>query len=416
MKSKQVVKKPKEKSEKKVKEILLSFLRNIRSVQIFFNRLSPLAETEDKAIEQERHDYYDTCLKAAFGEDYKNKKTNKKGEKPSFTLSDDELKKLVHKIAKAPNIPAKNYETLARGAFIMLNNYFEYLFSDLLTYHFKKNRSAIESKKVNISLEELKKYNSIEEAYDDFLYKEVETLLLDLNFEELKSYFKDKLNISLEEHLIDWNFINEIRERRHIIVHNNSIVNKKYLSRSLNPFNLKLGDEVNIDVSYFKKVIDEIKIAGLLLALNCWGSWDKEDATDAISFIMDNTFSELQEQNFEIPVKLASYCEKNIKPRNDEEDDYCYRIKFNHCISLKRLGHKDELTKKLASIKPGTLSPIFKIAHYALRDKFEEVIDLIPKAIIADDFNIDKYLDWPLFNEMRHNESVHKRALETFKK
>lgn len=402
------------KKEKKVKQIFHSFLGNIRSVEIFFDRLSPIAETEDKAIEQERNDYFDKCFKEVFGEDFEISKEGKKASEKKVTISEENLNKFVSKVSKAPNIPAKNYTTLARGAFIMLNNYFEYLFSDLLTYHFKKNTSAIENKKVNISLDELKKYSSIDEAYDDFLYKEVETLLLDLNFEELKSYFQDKLDVSLEEHIVDWSLINEIRERRHIIVHNNSLVNKKYISRSGNPFNLKTDEEINIDVQYFKTALNEMKIAGSLLSLNCWGSWDKEDATDAIAHIMNQSFSELKEENFRTAIKLAAYCEKNIKPRNDEEDDYCYRIKFNHCIALKRLSLNDELSKKLKAIKPGTLSPIFKIAHYVLSSKYEEVITLIPKAVVADEFSLDKYLDWPLFEEMRQKEEFHKKAIETF--
>ena len=418
MKKSKVIKKDTEvEKEKKVSDIYYSFLRNLKSVEIFFNRLSPIAETEDKAIEKEQKDYFDRCLKEALGDQYERIKKTKKtpsNKKREVSISTAALKRLVSQMSKAPNIPAKNYSTLARGAFIMLNNYFEYLFSDLLTYHFKKNKSSIESKKISISLEELKKYTSIDEAYDDFLYKEVETLLLDLNFEELKSYFKDKLSISLEEQLIEWDFVNEIRERRHIIVHNNSSVNKKYLSRSGNPFNLKLNDEIKVDSNYFKKALDEIKIAGSLLSLNCWGSWDKEDATKAIANIMDESFSELRSGNYTNSIKLATYCERNIKPRNDDEDDYCYRIKFNHCIALKRLGLMEDLNKKLLTIKPGTLSPIFKIAHLTLREKYEDVIGLIPKAIIADEFTLEKYLDWPLFHDIRQDDALNKKAIEKF--
>lgn len=400
------------KKEKTVKSILEAFLENIKSVEIFFNRLSPIAEIEDLAIEKEKKEYLINCLKDIFGEGYL--PAEKEEEKKKFELSKADLNKLVYKVMKAPNIPAKNYTTLARGSFIMLNNYFEYLFSDLLTYHFKKNTSTIEAKRINISLDELKKYSSIDEAYDDFLYKEVEQLLLDMNFEELKSYFTVKLNIGLEEELIKWDFINEIRERRHIIVHNNSIVNKKYIHRSQNPFTLKLDDEVTITTEYFKKSMEEIKLAGTLLALNCWGSWDKNNTTGAIWHIMTQSYNELKTNNYEFSIKLGTYTEKSIKPRNDDEDDYCYRIKFNHCIALKKLGQQEDLDKKIAKIKIGALSPVFKMAQLTLKNSYEEVIELIPKAVVADEFTLEKYLDWPLFDEMRGMQEIHQKALAKF--
>jgi hypothetical protein len=294
----------------------------------------------------------------------------------------------------------------------MLNNYFEYLFSDLLSYYFKKNSSALGGKKITLSLEELKKYSSINEAHEDLIYKEVESLLLELNFEELKSYFKEKLKIGLEEELINWSFINEIRERRHIIVHNNSIVNNKYLVRTNNPFSLRLNKEALIDNKYFLSAFNEIKVAGVLLCLNCWGNWDKDQTTDAIEEIMDISFQNLKQDNYDFVNKICMYTEKNIRSRNDDEDDCIYRIKFNHCIALKNLGQKDELAKKLSAIKIGALSPIFKIVHNILKDKDIDAVKLLDKAKAVGDLSLEQYQDWPIFKSIRANNELNKQAIE----
>jgi hypothetical protein len=396
-----------------IKDLFHSFLNNITSVEVFFMRLAPVAENEDKAIEKERDEYFENSMKEVFGDDFENEE---KGEKKEFKLSEDDLNKFLYKMQLAPRIPAKNYGTLTKGAFIMLNNYFEFLFSDLLAYNLKKNTSTIDGKKISISLEDLKKYISIEEAYDDLIYKEVESLLLELNFEELKTYFSTKLNISLELDLINWDLINEIRERRHIIIHNNSIVNNKYISRSKNPFKYKLNEEVEINHEYFLNALNEIKLAGVLLCLNCWGSWDKDNTTEAIEEIVNISFYDLKEAKYDFVNKICAYADKNIKARSDEEDDIIYRIKFNHCIALKRLNKKDELTKKLTTIKTGALSPIFKIAHLTLKDKHKDAVDLIDKAKIADELTIEKYQDWPIFNDIRNDEKLHKKAMQAFKK
>ncbi|MBS1776443.1 MAG: hypothetical protein JSS64_09215 [Bacteroidetes bacterium] len=398
---------------KQIKDLYHSFINNITSVEVFFMRLAPVAENEDKAIEKERGDYLENSMKEVFGDDFENEE---KGEKKEFKISEDDLNKFLYKMQLAPRIPAKNYGTLTKGAFIMLNNYFEFLFSDLLAYNFRKNTSSIDGKKISISLEDLKKYLSIEEAYDDLIYKEVEALLLELNFEELKAYFSAKLNISLEVDLINWDFINEIRERRHIIIHNNSIVNNKYISRSKNPFKYKLNDEVEISHEYFLNALNEIKLAGVLLCLNCWGSWDKDNTTEAIEEIVNISFYDLKEAKYDFVNKICAYTDKNIKARSDEEDDIIYRIKFNHCIALKRLNKKEELAKKLTTIKTGALSPIFKIAHLTLKDKHKDAVDLIDKAKVADELTIEKYQNWPIFHDIRNDEKLHKKAIEAFEK
>jgi hypothetical protein len=398
---------------KQIKDLYHSFINNITSVEVFFMRLAPVAENEDKVIEKERGDYLENSMKEVFGDEFENEEN---GEKKEFKISEEVLNKFVYKMQLAPRIPAKNYGTLTKGAFIMLNNYFEFLFSDLLAYNFRKNTSSIDGKKISISLEDLKKYISIEEAYEDLIYKEVEALLLELNFEELKAYFSNKLNISLEVDLINWDFINEIRERRHIIIHNNSIVNNKYISRSKNPFKYKLNDEVEISHEYFLNALNEIKLAGVLLCLNCWGSWDKDNATEAIEEIVNISFYDLKDAKYEFVNKICAYTDKNIKARSDQEDDIIYRIRFNHCIALKRLNKKEELAKKLTSIKTGALSPIFKIAHLTLKDKHKDAVDLIDKAKIADELTIEKYQDWPIFQDIRSDEKLHKKAIEAFEK
>ncbi|MCR9015434.1 hypothetical protein NU887_10335 [Aquiflexum sp. XJ19-11] len=398
---------------KRIKDIYESFLNNFTSVEVFFMRIAPVAENEDKVIEKERIEYREYILKEIFGEDFENRN---KTEKLEIKLTKEEVERIIHKIKQSPKIPAKNYGTLTKGAFIMLNNYFEFLFSDLLTYNFKKNTTTIDSKKLNISFDDLKKYNSIEEAYEDLIYKEVESLLIEMNFEELKTYFSEKLKINLETEIINWNLITEIRERRNIIIHNNSLVNNKYISRSKNPFNFNLNDEVKIEKEYFLNALSEIKLAGVLLCLNCWGNWDKNDTTNAIKEIVDISFNNLKNSNHVFVEKICSYTEKRIKAKNDEEDDIIYKIKFNQCIALKRLNKLEELNLILSTIKTGALTPLYKIAHLTLNNRHFEAVELVEKAIVADDLTIEKYEDWPIFNEIRNDKKLHKKVLETFEK
>ena len=402
--------------------IFENFVQNIESVETFFKKLAMKALEEDKSSLENRTKYYEDSIKEIFGEEVLKKFlkllddniNDQNAERELFTsISKEKYAYLLLKIDEAPKLRDKNFEILASGAFITLNNYFEFLFADLLTYYFINNKNQIEEKNISISLSELKNYSTIDEAYNEILFKEVEKLLIDLNFEEIKKYFQS-LKVGLSEEFVDWNYINEIRERRHILVHNNSIVNKKYITKSGNPFNLAIGDTAKIKVKYFQKAIDEIRIAGILLIMNSWGKWEKNTTTEAIVELLTTSFELLKQKKYLITTKVCEYVETHIKPLNDNEDNCVLRSKFNHCIALKRLGEKEACQKKLNEIRISTLSPIFRIVNHILKDEFNEGILLFKQAIIVDEFSIADYLEWPIFDELRENEELNSLATSEF--
>ncbi|EOG6894646.1 hypothetical protein ACLH3K_002448, partial [Flavobacterium psychrophilum] len=228
------------------------------------------------------------------------------------------------------------------------------------------------------------------------------------------SHFEEKLTISLERDLINWDKIIEFRERRHLIVHNSSIVNKKYISRTKNPFNFKIGEIIHIDNTYFINALKEFKLGGQLLLFNCWGNWDKENIDSALYEIMIQTFEDLKVKNYETVIKTCKYSEK-ITARNEQQEDIIFRVNINKAIALKKLKNNAELSKTLKNIQVGTASPIFKIAFQILNDNHNGLIDNFKKAIILDEINIDYYLEWPIFDFVRENEELHFQLLQTFK-
>jgi len=430
----------------KIGPIYNQYIRNLESIEVFFNKLSHKALEEDKSILIAQKKYFEDSLRSTLGDEvYERFKAKLESEEngiidiadesqnedidksiepeeatveiidkqESDKIPKEKIDAFFYKIFQAPKIQTKNFEILSNGTFLMLNNYFEYLFADLLSFHFTNNKNIIEEKNISISLSELKNFSTIEEAYKDLLFKEIEKLLLDLNFEELKEYFK-KLGISLAEDFINWDLINEIRERRHLIVHNNAIVNQKYLNKSKNICNLNIGDNVNIENDYLKNAIDEVLFAGALLIFNCWGKWDKVYASDAISEIVDLTFELLKRKNYSLVNRTCEYVEKMIKPRNEKEETYLLNINFNHCIALKRISKKKELNSKLENIRVGNLTPIYKLAKSVLIEDSEGIKNVFNQAIIVDDLIIDQYFEWPLFEDLRNNEELHKFCISQF--
>lgn len=405
-----------EKKEKvyNVESIYNTYFENLNSVKLYFNKFGNLASGEDESIKEKSKEFFDQALS-----DIKEEMDRvKKNEEENDSLSKQEveafLTKFARKLKKQPKISPRNYEILSRSSFLMLNNYFEYLIADLLSYYYNKFKNSLNEKEFKFTLKELNEYDSIEEATKDLIVKEVESLIIEKSFNELLEHFEEKLSISLEKELIKWDEIIEIRERRHLIVHNSSIVNKKYILRTKNPFNYQIGDIVHIDKDYFLKSWSQFKLAGQLLIFNCWGNWDKDNVDNAIYEIMIQTFEDLNSKNYDLVCKTCKYSEQ-IEPKNEDQEDYILRIKVNNAISLKKQNKDNEVKKVLKKIKVGTATPIFKIAHNILSDKHDDLEELFTQAIIVDKLNIDSYLEWPIFDFIRGKEEINQKLIKTFK-
>lgn len=395
------------KNEITVKKILKRFKSNLSAIDDYFQNFGNMATDTDKMNAEKMRNELDQCFKDL------NLDKKQKGEKVPLTISQAKL--IFQAVDKTRKISLKNFEILSKSALLMLNNYLEYLLTDLLAYHYDKFKNSLSEKKFNVTLKDLTEYETVEELTKALITKEVESMIVEFSFDDLISHFNNKLGINREEELVNWELITECRERRHLIVHNSSIVNKKYILRTNNPFKYSIGDHVKVEKDYFLKASKEFYLAGLLLSLNSWARWDKEKITGAIKELLDDSFDLLQNQEFEIVNKLTTYSQK-IESRDETQEDLIMRINFNRLISLKKT--KSPLfTKELKKVKVGTASPMFKLGFAILKDdNANSIIDLVKKTQLMGDIDIDRYNEWPIYSFIRENESLNEQVKKILSK
>jgi len=395
-----------------VESIFNNYISNLNSVNLYFNKFGKLATNEDESINDTSNKLLINTLTEYTDKVEEIKKEKGEDDEAILKFSKRHLRKVMQKLKKRRSLSPKNYEILSNSSFLMLNNYFEYLLTDLLSYYYNKYSSSLNEKEFKFTLKELSEYESINEAIKDLITKEVETLILEKSFSELLQHFTDKLKISLEKDLIKWENIIEIRERRHLIVHNSSIVNKKYIVRTNNPYNFNIGDKVSVDKTYFLNSLKEFKLAGQLLLFNCWGNWDKDKADEAINEIMTQSYEDLVEKNYDVVLKTCKYAEAII-PKNNEQEDFLMRIKMNYAIALKRTNDP-KLSEVLKTIKVGTATPIFKAVFKILSNDYEDLEKEIKNAIILEELDKEKYLEWPIFEEIRNMDVLDEKIVSMF--
>jgi len=276
---------------------------------------------------------------------------------------------------------------------------------------------SLSDKDLSINLIELKLCADRDEAIDIIVNKKVDSILYG-NLESQKLYFKNQLGIDVREKIINWDIINEAVERRNIVVHNNSIVNRRYL-RNVDfvvvPEKrkaIKEGEQLSVTTEYFKRAYDEILIDGVVLVQGCWRKWMKDDVDNADRSLRNSIFELLLREEWSVAERIGFFS-KDIKVYDAESR---YILDINYCQSLKWQGKKAELSKELSRFDESTLSPRFMVALSALKSDKDGFYKHIEKAIAIEEMTEEDFYDWPLFRELRQDVEYEERIKKAFSK
>lgn len=199
-------------------------------------------------------------------------------------------------------------------------------------------------------------------------------------------------------------------------MHNNSKINRRYLkSVDLSTIhektkNLKEGKKIGINEDYFTNIFDEIFIAGIILIQNCWRKWKDDDIDNADSYLIRNMYDALCQEKWIVAERLGLFA-KECKVFCESNRLY---FDINYCQSLKWQNKKDELAKELDKFDILILSPIYKLALYALKSDKNNFYKSVEGAIIIDKMEENNFMEWPLFREFRKDSGYKERIKNIF--
>ena len=317
---------------------------------------------------------------------------------------------------RLPRITTAQVEMLYKSSFVMLISFFDYLPYDIIHCYYGMHTERLPDDLV-IRLSELKLCADLDEAIDLIINNKVESIIRD-GLKKQKAFFKDTLQIDIKKKIINWDIINEAIERRNVIVHSNSMVDKKYL-RSVNfsvvpekRIAIKEGGQIGVTPEYFKRAYDEILITGVVLVQSCWRKWVKDDVNEADKSLINYMVELLQREEWSIAERIGLFS-KDIKA-SDKESRLVLNI--NYCQSLKWQGKNAALDAELNKFDESKLEPKFMVALSALKSDKDGFYENIEKAIAKDEISQDDFDNWPLFRELRQDVEYDERIEKAFSK
>jgi hypothetical protein len=407
------------KAEKKKEEQLdfskihVNFTTNMESLEAFVNGVAPIAQKHDKAT-MKKLDEFAKGIRQIFGLP-KGRIGKRKLEQVAKGVTEDQAKKIIQLVVGLPRLPLPQAELLYRSSFVMLVSYLDFLLSDLIHYFYRKYPESLSGRDLPLTLSELRLLGGVDEAIDSVINKEADSVLYK-SLREQKLYLKNTLKIDTKDNIINWDRLIEAVERRHIVVHNNCEINRRYLtSVDLSQIpektkDLKEGMQVRITESYFRSVFEEICVSGIVLLQCCWRKWEKDDTSDADSSLNSDIYDALVKENWIRAEKLGLFS-KECKVTNQA---YRLVLDINYCQSLKWQGKTTELEEELKKFDISALSPQFALALYALRNDRDNFYKNIKHAITVDKIKETDFMKWPLFRELRKDPDYEARIKAIF--
>jgi len=404
----------KEKEQLDFGKIHDSFKRNLEGLEAFVKNVSPVAEKHDQATRKKLVKFAKEIGKI-LGTN-KGKIDERKRKQLVEEMTEDKVKQIIQLTADLPRLTLHQAELLYRSSFVMLVSYFDFLISDLIYYFYRKYPDILSTKELPLTLKELTELGSVDDAVDFVINKEADNVLYD-SLQKQKLYIKNTLKIDTKDDIINWNKLIEAMERRHIVVHNDCKINRRYLSNvdlSVIPETIKdvkEGAEVHITEPYFRGVFEEICVSGIVLLQVCWRKWEKDDTDSADEKLIPDIYDALVKEDWMCAERLGLFSKGCVVT------DQARRLilDVNYCQSLKWQGKEDELQEQLKKFDISALSPKFALAVYALRSDRDRFYNNLENAITVDKMSEKDFMEWPLFRELRKDPDYETRIETIFR-
>lgn len=205
----------------------------------------------------------------------------------------------VENAFRAPRKTNYQKELLYKNSLIGLLSSVEWFYSQVLHYYYDRFPSAAGIKKKTLTLEDLKTFNSVEDAEQYLIDSKIEEIFRG-NFEAWITVLKDEVGLKLPYIKPFFNELIEVYQRRNLLVHNGGVVNSIYIAKvpEKNRANVKIGDKLKITEEYLDNAICKLHLVFTLIAAELWKKLESSEEKRAL-ILNDIVYREMLSKRWE---------------------------------------------------------------------------------------------------------------------
>jgi hypothetical protein len=284
---------------------------------------------------------------------------------------------------------------------------FEFLLAGLYTQHLTLFPKQLRDDEKEFSLADLSEIGSISEARRVLVERRVDAFMR-RGIDDWSGWADRVLGSSFEDLCLDFNHLNEVFQRRHLVVHSEGIVSRLYLERvELSNDKPKLGEHLPVSAEYMQQALDELEVLGYGLAAVARAKWKAEDADAASMFINSRIYDMLKIGRHDLARQLSI-----VGSDLSQSDANRWRVVVNGWIASKNLGAFKECQKEVEDWDVSALANDFKLARACLLDEEDDVFSLLSITIQESKLKPGEVWDWPLLDDFRSDPRFEKTFLD----
>lgn len=400
------------------------YANSIDALREFSSRLNPFVVKMQKGIAKQRKAYMKEIIGdfmgAASKEEIEGLDNFLEAVKPRVTKKDSQVRvskaveiksplvaEFALKLSKLFSHSATSdihRKLLNRSILMSLVSYFEVLVADLGHAFFRIAPDAAFTEEKRLSVKELNKFSTIDEAVR-FVVSDAVDELLRGSVTDWQKFFQTRIKIDMKLLPPDWARWNEYFQRRHIVVHAGGRVTERYLSNvdweKLDQYMTvpSLGHELDIDDAYISDAINAFEVCGLLLCQEVWrklAPGDEEARYSSLTGLLDSVYRRLLSRHWYVAEKLATWGEKD----SEASEDSMLICKFNRWLCIKRQERWAEVEDEVRAFDCSAKNRRYALVRASLLERADEFFDLLPKAL-GTDIDLAALKEWPILDEMR---------------
>ena len=388
----------------KLNSNLDAFLRHIDAIKETLPMTILLIQPYNKKTQDKFSDYLKTNAQEIEGDN---------GEK-KIRIKPSEYK-LFETIERNASVSSLALKIIPDSLFVSLISQYDAFLTRLLRAIFKIKPVVLNSSERNLTFSQLVEMNSIENARELIIDKEIDSVLRKSHSEQFE-YLEKMLNVKLRENLPIWKTFIEVTERRNLLVHCDGIVSNQYIKNCKeNEYqveNIKIGERLGVTIDYFLIAYNCLFEITVKLTHTLWRKLLNADLKNADEYLNNICYDLINAKSFTLADILLEFACNQKKHYNDASKNI-----FIINGSLSKYLQKDKVKAKeiLETNDWSASSDDFKLAHAVLTDDYDKSYETMKKIGANGDVKESNYKQWPLFMKIRNEDKFKETFREIFK-
>lgn len=308
-------------------------------------------------------------------------------------------------------------ELIPRTFIVSFVSDYDAFLGNLIKSYYAKKPELLNGLEKQIAFSELLAFNSLDEAKEYILEKEVEGILRKSHAEHF-DILEKKHSIKLREKLDIWPEFIELMERRNLFVHCDGVISNQYITvckeHKYEWGNQPLiGARLTAAPSYLKNASSILREMAIKLCHVLWRKILPNEREDADMALLELTYELIQNERYSLAIKILEF---SVALPKHHDDNFKRMFLINLAQAYKYSSNSKRCEELIASYDWSSVTYKFKVAVAVLKEKYDDAAELMEKASLINELSEQNFLEWPLFKDFRLTEQFKAAFEKIFKK